>query len=86
MNVTLDLPQDLERELAAKADRLGVALEEYAIRLLAEGAREARAPRTGPEIVEYWQRENLIGYRSDIRNSAMHARRLRHEAQRRGEG
>jgi hypothetical protein len=81
MNVTLDLPQDLERELSAKAHRLGVPLEEYAVRLLAQGARVARQPYTGSELVQYWKNQDLIGYRPEIHDSSLHARRLREEAE-----
>jgi hypothetical protein len=84
MTVTLDLPQDLERELSAKAHHLGLPLEEYAIRLLAQGARGARHPHSGSELVQYWKSENLIGYRPEIGDSSLHARRLREEAETRG--
>jgi hypothetical protein len=82
--ITLDLPHDLERELSAKAHRLGVPLEEYAVRLLAQGARVARQPHTGSELVQYWKNEDLIGSRPEIGDSSLHARRLREEAEARG--
>ena len=37
MTLTLDLPPDLEAELAAEAARLRLPLEEYALRVLAFG-------------------------------------------------
>lgn len=86
MNLTLDLPQKLERELAAEAARLGVPLEQYALRLLSKSAGEGEGPRTGAELVEYWRREHLVGYRSEIPDSASHARNLRREAERRSAG
>jgi hypothetical protein len=38
MSITLDLPQELERELSMEATRLGLSLSEYALRLLSSGA------------------------------------------------
>lgn len=83
MTITLDLPKDLERELAAEAARLGVPVEQYALRLLSRQRRAADQLWTGAELVEYWRREGLIGYRPDIHDSASHARRLRRAAERR---
>jgi hypothetical protein len=37
MSITLDLPQELERELSMEATRLGLSLSEYALRLLSSG-------------------------------------------------
>ncbi len=76
MTITLDLPETLERELAAEAARLGLPVEQYALRLLSRQGAAAERPRTGAELVDYWRREGLIGYRSDIRDSASRARRL----------
>jgi hypothetical protein len=39
--------------------------------------------RTGTELIEYYQREQLIGTRSDIVDSQAHARTLREAAERR---
>ena len=83
MTITLDLPKELETELAAEAARLGVPVEQYALRLLSRERRVGDQPRTGAEVVEYWRREGLIGYRPDIRDSAAHARHLRREAEHR---
>lgn len=83
MTITLDLPEKLERELEAEAARFGLPVEQYALRLLAKQRSGVDRPRTGAELVEYWRREGLIGYRSDIRDSASHARRLRRAAERR---
>lgn len=83
MTITLDLPKDLERDLAAEAARHGLPVEQYALSLLSKDRGLGGQPRTGAELVEYWRREGLIGYRSDIRDSASHARRLRQKAERR---
>jgi hypothetical protein len=86
VTLTLDLPNDLERALAAEADEFGIPLEEYALRVLAEGrvaAAEAPIAKTGAELVDFWRREGLIGYRSDITDSLEYARELRRQAERR---
>ena len=83
MTITLDLPQELERELAHEAARLGLPVEQYALRLLSRDRGAGDLPKTGAELVDYWRREGLIGYRPDISDSASHARRLRHKAERR---
>lgn len=86
MTITLELPQDLERELAAEAARQGLSLPEYALQLLS-GNRTAfpasDLPRTGAELVSYWERSGIVGSRSDIHDSSAHARGLREQAQRR---
>lgn len=46
-------------------------------------APEERPPINGAELVDYWQREGLIGSRPDLPESLNHARALRAEAERR---
>lgn len=48
MTVTLDLPEALEKELAAEAERRGLSLGEYVVRVLAAG-REAEPATIVPE-------------------------------------
>ncbi len=83
MSLVLDLPPELETELAAEAARLGLPLPEYALRLLAGGRGPSSAPRTGAELLAYWQGEGLVGTRPEITDSSAHARALREQAQRR---
>ena len=83
MNITLDLPQELEGELATEATQLGLSLAEYALRLLSTRALVGHMPTTGAELVAYWQREGVIGTRPDITDSQAHARQIRHSAERR---
>ncbi len=86
MTLTLELPQELEQELSAEAARLGLPLAEYALRVLMHGrlpAPEGEIPRTGAEIVAYWEREDLLGTPSEATDPLEHARRLRQQAQRR---
>ena len=83
MAITLELPAELERELADEAAHLGLSLAEYAARVLATGRISRHKPQTGAELVAYWQAEGLIGTRSDITDSQQHARRLRDQAEQR---
>lgn len=85
MTITLDLPDDLERELIAEAARLGVPVSEYAAHLLAQSqaSNGHHEIATGADLVAYWEREGVIGSRPDIVDPAAHARRLRADAERR---
>lgn len=87
MTISLDLPGDLERRLAAEAARLGLTVAEYAVRILSGGrARPPAEILTGADVVAFWEREGVIGSRSDIDDAAEHARRIRAEAERRRGG
>jgi hypothetical protein len=83
MTLTLELPEEVERELAEEATRQGLSLSEYALHLLKShtGAKEASAPQTGAELVDYWKKAGLFGTRSEIEDSQTHARKLRSEAE-----
>ena len=86
MTILLDLPGDLEEELAAEAARRGLPLAEYAVRVLAESrstTADTDRPLTGAELVEYWQREGIIGSRPDIEDPVAFARALRERSQNR---
>ena len=83
MSLVLDLPPELETELAAEAARLGLPLSEYAARLLAGGRNPPPVLRSGAELLAYWQGEGLVGMRPEITDASAHARALREQAQRR---
>ncbi len=83
MSLVLDLPPDLELALAAEAARLRLPLSEYALRLLAAGPLPDPKPRSGPELVSYWQQEGLVGTRPEIADAPAHARALRQQAEKR---
>ncbi len=80
MTITLDLPHELERELAAEAARHGLSLSEYAVRILATGRLATEQPKTGAALVNYWEQEGLLGTRPASTDSAVHARGLREHA------
>jgi hypothetical protein len=83
MSLVLDLPPELETELAAEAARLGLPLSEYALRVLAGPRGPNPILRNGAELIAYWQAEALIGTRPEITDCEAHARNLREQAQRR---
>ena len=83
MNITLELPPDLENELAAEATRLNLPLPEYALRVLAAGRLAGGPPKTGAELITYWQNEGVIGTRPDLSDSQEHARSIRRKAEKR---
>jgi hypothetical protein len=81
MSLVLDLPPDLETELAAEAARLRLPLPEYAVRLLAAGRVVGPKPTSGADLLAYWQGAGLVGTRPDITDAAGHARTLRERAE-----
>jgi len=83
MTLTLDLPSKLVEELAAEAARAGLSVSEYAARVLSKDRNLRAVPRTGADLVAYWQQEGLVGTRQDITDSQAYARELRSEAERR---
>ena len=84
MGVTLELPQELATALTDEASQRGLSLSDYALQLLSDGHLSNSPIRTGAELLTYWQREGVIGTRTDIVDSQEHARKLREQAQRRG--
>lgn len=83
MTLNLNLPPELESELSTEASRLNLPLSEYILRILSTRQVLENPPKTGAQLVAYWQSEGLIGSRSDIADSQEHARQLRYEAERR---
>ena len=80
MSIVLDLPPELETELAAEAARLHLPLSEYAARLLVSGRSSEPKPSNGDELVAYWNSTGLVGTRPEIADSVEHARELRKQA------
>ncbi len=81
MTLTIDLPQDLARELATEAGKLGIPLSDYALRLLYSRELTEKKPETGDELVAYWQEAGLIGSRKEIDDSQLYARQIRTQAE-----
>lgn len=83
MTINLDLPQDLEQELSSEAQKINLSLSEYILFILSSRQLLNNPPKTGSELVNYWQKEGLINSRSDIQDSQKYARKIRHEAEHR---
>ncbi|PSN11225.1 hypothetical protein C7293_25115 [filamentous cyanobacterium CCT1] len=83
MNITLELSSELEQELTTEASRLKLPLTEYVLRILSLRPVLQNPPKTGLELVAYWERVEVVNSRSDITDSQEHARRLRNQAENR---
>jgi hypothetical protein len=83
MSITLDIPEGLVSELAAEAQRLGLPLSDYVVTLLATGRTTGSLPKTGAELVAYWQEQGIVGSRLDISDSQAYAREVRRQAEQR---
>ncbi|GAB4135899.1 MAG: hypothetical protein Fur0046_09170 [Cyanobacteria bacterium J069] len=83
MNVSIELPSDLENELSTEASQLKLPLAEYILRVLSFRPFLQNPPKTGVELVAYWESIEVINSRSDITDSQEHARRLRDQAEHR---
>ncbi|WP_390622469.1 hypothetical protein [Vasconcelosia minhoensis] len=81
MLVSLNLPPDLETELSIEASNLRLSLPEYILRILSFRPYAPNLPKTGSELVAYWESMGIIGSRPDIADSQIHARQLRHQAE-----
>ncbi len=83
MSIAVELPKELESELAGEAAQLGLSLPEYILRVLSTGVVIGARPKTGSELVDYWKDEGLIGIRADITDSQAHARQIRDRVEQR---
>jgi hypothetical protein len=77
MTLILELPRELEHELANEAQQIGLSLSEYKLRLLSARPTLPLSPKTGADLVAYWQNAGLIGSRPDITDSQEHVLHLR---------
>jgi hypothetical protein len=83
INVSIELPSDLENELSAEASQLKLPLSEYILRVLSFRPFLQNPPKTGVELVAYWESVGVINSRPDIADSQEYARRLRDQAEHR---
>jgi hypothetical protein len=81
VNISLELPSDLENELSTEASQLKLPLTEYILRILSIRSDLQNPPQTGADLVSYWENAGVIHSRPDIVDSQTHARQLRHEAE-----
>lgn len=88
MSIVVNLPDELERTIAAEAAKAGMTVSDYVADRLAKAAGgtvagETKQRLSGAALVQRWRELGLIGYRSDITDPEAYSRRLREEAQRR---
>ncbi len=81
MIVTLELPSELEDELSLEASRLKLPLTEYILRVLLFRPFLQNPPKTGAELVSYWENIGVINSHPDITDSQDYAHKLRREAE-----
>ena len=81
MNISIDLPPELENELSTEASQLKLPLSEYILRVLSVRPFLDNPPQTGLELVAYWESIGVLNSRPDITNSQEYARHLRHQAE-----
>lgn len=79
--INLDLPGELEDELSAEATELKLPIAEYILRILSLRPFLPNPPKTGAELVAYWENVGVIGSRPNITDSQDYARHLRHQAE-----
>ncbi|MEM1254476.1 MAG: hypothetical protein AAGI69_18750 [Cyanobacteria bacterium P01_H01_bin.21] len=83
MVISLELPSELESELSTEASQLKLPLAEYILRVLSFRPFLQNPPKTGLELVAYWESIGVVNSRADIADSQEHARKLRHAAENR---
>lgn len=83
MNVSIELPSELENELSAEASQLKLPLSEYILRVLSFRPFLQNPPKTGVELVAYWESVRVINSRPDIADSQEHACNLRGQTEHR---
>jgi hypothetical protein len=81
MSINLDLPTELESQLVSEASQLNLPLSEYILQVLLIRQVLINPPKTGAELVAYWQSTGVINSRPDIVDSQIYARNLRHNAE-----
>lgn len=81
MDISLNLPSELETELSTEATELKLPLSEYILRILSLRPFLPNLLRNGAELVAYWESIGVIGSRHDITDSQDYARELRHQAE-----
>ncbi|MGB3519013.1 MAG: hypothetical protein WBA43_21340 [Elainellaceae cyanobacterium] len=83
MTIPLDLPSELEHELATEASQLKLPLSEYILRVLSFRPLLQNPPKTGLDLVTYWESVGVINSRPNIADSQKYAHRLRDQAEHR---
>jgi hypothetical protein len=83
MTINLKLSPELEEELSQEASQINLSLSDYILRILSVRKVLNNPPKTGIELVNFWQNEGLINSHPEIKDSQEYARQIRHEAEHR---
>ncbi|WP_017295483.1 hypothetical protein [Geminocystis herdmanii] len=83
MTITLEIPQELEQQLSGEAETNNLPLSEYILQILFTRQVVNNSPKTGAELVNYWQKEGLINSRPYIKDSQEYATKIRYKAEHR---
>ncbi|ACB53815.1 hypothetical protein cce_4467 [Crocosphaera subtropica ATCC 51142] len=83
MEINIEIPKELEQELSQEASQINLSLSDYILHLLSARKVLNETPKTGKDLIAYWQQEGLINCRSDIKDSQEYARQIRYEAEHR---
>ncbi len=84
--MTLDLPPNLQARINEGAARQSLSPEAHALEVLETATSPPPPPGSGADLVDYWEREGVLGIwadRTDIPDSPEYARELRQLAERR---
>ena len=84
LTLILELTKEQEARLRRRAKRAGLPVEEFAMQVLDREADSEPQPRTGAQLVDYLDREGVIGIwadRTDIPDSPEFARQLRSQGE-----
>jgi len=82
--MTITLTPEIERALSVRAEQLGTKLESLALRDLRGLYVEDKAedpPRTGADLLAFWEDEGVFMPREDLPDSPILARQLREQSQ-----
>lgn len=83
MTIHLNVSDELEARLRHRATALGTTIESVATELLSAGVARDSRYLTGRQLIDAWESDGVIGYRTEIEDSAGHARAIRDKAERR---
>ncbi|CAD5925293.1 MULTISPECIES: hypothetical protein [Planktothrix] len=76
MSIMIELPPELEQKLSTEASQLNLSLSDYILRILLSEEIAKNLPKTGAELVNYWQNEGVINSCPDITDMGVGAQKL----------
>jgi len=86
MSQSIEIPDHLAASLAHEAKKLGISVNDLAIRVLESECHPVPERKTGTQVADLWRAAGVIGSRSDIEDAQIEARSLRRQSENRGRG